>query len=123
MGQIRTIDDLVDRGFDVQEGVAMCAGDEELYLEVLQEAFEEGEEKIPLIRRLYEERDYERYLVEVHGLKNAMRSIGAMHLSEAAKEQEFAVKDQDYDKVDQKVGTLLDEYQDVVAALRELLED
>ncbi len=123
MGQIRTIDDLADRGFDVQEGVAMCAGDEELYLEVLQEAFEEGEEKIPLIRRLYEERDYERYLVEVHGLKNAMRSIGAMHLSEAAKEQEFAVKDQDYDKVDQKVETLLDEYQDIVAALRELLED
>lgn len=123
MGQIRTIDDLVDRGFDVQEGVAMCAGDEELYLEVLQEAFEEGEEKIPLIRRLYEERDYERYLVEVHGMKNAMRSIGAMHLSEAAKEQEFAVKEQDYDKVDQKVGTLLDEYQDVVAALREFLED
>lgn len=123
MGQVRTIDDLVDRGFDVQEGIAMCAGDEELYLEVLQEAFEEGEEKIPLIRRLYEERDYERYLVEVHGLKNAMRSIGALHLSEAAKAQESAVKMQDYDKVDEKVGALLAEYQEVVDALRELLDD
>lgn len=123
MGQVRTIDDLADRGFDVQEGIAMCAGDEELYLEVLQEAFEEGEEKIPLIRRLYEERDYERYLVEVHGLKNAMRSIGALHLSEAAKAQESAVKMQDYDKVDEKVEALLAEYQEVVDALRELLDD
>lgn len=123
MGQVRTIDDLVDRGFDVQEGIAMCAGDEELYLEVLQEAFEEGEEKIPLIRRLYEERDYERYLVEVHGLKNAMRSIGALHLSEAAKAQESAVKMQDYGKVDEKVEALLAEYQEVVDALRELLDD
>ncbi len=123
MRQVRTIDDLADRGFDVQEGIAMCAGDEELYLEVLQEAFEEGEEKIPLIRKLYEERDYERYLVEVHGLKNAMRSIGAMHLSEAAKEQEFAVKAQDYGRFDEKVETLLAEYRDVVDALRELLDD
>lgn len=122
MGQIRTIDDLADRGFDVQEGIGMCAGDQELYLEVLQEAMEEGEEKIPLIRRLYEERDYERYLVEVHGLKNAMRSIGALHLSEAARIQEFAVKEQDYGKVDENVMALLNEYQDVVDALQELLE-
>ena len=53
MGQIGTMYDLADRGFDVKEGIAMCAGDEELYLEVLQEAMEEGEEKIPLLRSLY----------------------------------------------------------------------
>lgn len=120
MEQIRTIEDLARRGFDVEAGIGMCAGDEELYLEVLHEALEEGEEKIPLIRRLYEERDYERYLVEVHGLKNAMRSIGADHLSEAAKEQEFAVKEQNYGLVQEKVEALLEEYQDVVHGLREL---
>lgn len=122
MRQIQTIDDLADRGFDVEDGIEMCAGDEELYREVLQEALEEGEEKIPLIRRLYEERDYERYLVEVHGLKNAMRSIGANHLSEAAKVQEFAVKEQDYGKIDDNVEALLDEYREVVDALRELMQ-
>ncbi len=123
MGQIGTMYDLADRGFDVKEGIAMCAGDEELYLEVLQEAMEEGEEKIPLLRSLYEEKDYERYLVEVHGLKNAMRSIGANHLSEAAKVQEFAAREQDYDKIEQNVEALLTEYQDVVDALRELFKE
>lgn len=122
MKQIQTIDDLAARGFDVEDGIEMCAGDEELYLEVLQEALEEGEEKIPLIRRLYEERDYERYLVEVHGLKNAMRSIGANHLSEAARVQEFAVKEQDYGKIEDNVDALLDEYREVVDALRELMQ-
>lgn len=121
MGQIQTIDDLACRGFDVEAGIEMCAGDEELYLEVLEEALEEGEEKIPLIRSFYEQRDYERYLVEVHGLKNAMRSIGAKHLSEAAKVQEFAVKEQTYEKVDEEAEALLTEYQSVVDALRELL--
>lgn len=121
MERIRTINDLTDRGFQVEEGIAMCAGNVELYQEVLKEALEEGQEKIPLIKRLYEEKDYERYMIEVHGLKNAMRSIGAIHLSEAAKVQEFAVKEHTYEKIDDHVEELLAEYQDVVDALRELM--
>ena len=121
MEPVRTIDDLQNRGFDVEEGIAMCAGDEELYAEVLDAALEEGKEKIPLIRQLYEEKDYERYCVEVHGLKNAMKSIGANHLSEAARVQEFAVKDNNLTLVDEGVDALLTEYQDVVDALEELM--
>ena len=121
MEPVRTIDDLQNRGFDVEEGIAMCAGDEELYAEVLDAALEEGKEKIPLIRQLYEEKDYDRYCVEVHGLKNAMKSIGANHLSEAARVQEFAVKDNNLALVDEGVDALLTEYQDVVDALEELM--
>ena len=121
MEPVRTIDDLQNRGLDVEEGIAMCAGDEELYAEVLDAALEEGKEKIPLIRQLYEEKDYDRYCVEVHGLKNAMKSIGANHLSEAARVQEFAVKDNNLALVDEGVDALLTEYQDVVDALEELM--
>ena len=121
MEPVRTIDDLQNRGFDVEEGIAMCAGDEELYAEVLDAALEEGKEKIPLIRQLYEEKDYDRYCVEVHGLKNAMKSIGANHLSEAARVQEFAVKDNNLALVDEGVDALLTEYQEVVDALEELM--
>lgn len=121
MESVRTIDDLQNRGFDVEEGIAMCAGDEDLYLEVLDAALEEGKEKIPLIRQLYEEKAYDRYCIEVHGLKNAMKSIGANHLSEAAKEQEFAVKENNLMLVDKGVDALLSEYQDVVDALEELM--
>ena len=121
MEPVRTIDDLQNRGFDVEEGIAMCAGDEELYAEVLDAALEEGKEKIPLIRQLYEEKDYDRYCVEVHGLKNAMKSIGANHLSEAARVQEFAVKDNNLTLVDEGVDALLTEYQGVVDALEELM--
>lgn len=121
MEPVRTIDDLQNRGFDVEEGIAMCAGDEELFVEVLDAALEEGKEKIPLIRQLCEEKDYDRYCVEVHGLKNAMKSIGANHLSEAARIQEFAVKDNNLALVDEGVDALLTEYQDVVDALEELM--
>ena len=81
---------------------------------------EEGKEKIPLIRELYEDKDYERYCIEVHGLKNAMKTIGADHLSKAAKAQEFAVKENDLQLVEDGIESLLKEYQEIVDALEEL---
>lgn len=121
MEPVRTIDDLNNRGFDVEAGIALCAGDEEIYLEVLEAALEEGQEKIPLIRDCYEKKDFERYGIEMHGLKNAMKSIGAIELSEAAKEQEFAVKENNLQLVDERVDDVLARYRSVVDALEELM--
>lgn len=121
MEPVRTISDLEKRGFDVEEGIVMCAGDEEIYLEVLDAALEEGREKLPLIRECYERKDYERYCIEMHGLKNAMKSIGAGKLSEAAREQEMAVKENNLSLVDEKVEDVLAQYRDVIDVLNELM--
>lgn len=121
MEPVRTIDDLEKRGFDVEEGIAMCAGDEEIYLEVLEAALEEGKEKLPLIKECYEQKNLDRYCIEMHGLKNAMKSIGAGFLSETAKEQEFAVKENNLRVVDEGVENVLAQYRDVIDALEELL--
>ena len=37
--------------------------------------------------------------------------------------QEFATREQEYDKIEQNVEALLTEYQDVVDALRELFKE
>ncbi len=121
MEPVRTISDLEKRGFDVEEGIVMCAGDEEIYLEVLDAALEEGREKLPLIRECYERKDYERYCIEMHGLKNAMKSIGVGKLSEAAREQEMAVKEKRFDLVDENVEDVLAQYRDVIDVLNELM--
>lgn len=121
MGAVRSFEDLTSKGFDVQEGIKLCGGDEAIYMEVLWAAMEEGEEKIPLIRSAYEQKDYERYRIEVHGLKNAMRSIGAVYLSELAAQQEQAVKDMDLAEMEIGVEEMLNQYQFVVEALKELL--
>lgn len=121
MGAIRTFEDLTAKGFDVEEGIRLCGDDEAIYMEVLWAAMEEGKEKIPLIRSVYEGRDFERYRIEVHGLKNAMRSIGANYLSQLAAEQEQAVKDENYAEMEVGVEEMLEQYQFVVDALKELL--
>lgn len=121
MAAMRTMDDLKKRGFDVEEGIRLCGGDEEIYMEVIWAAMEEGRGKIPLIRKFYKQGDYERYRIEVHGLKNAMKSIGANYLSQLAEAQEQAVKEEDYAVMEVGVEELLEQYQIVVDALAELL--
>ena len=34
MGTIRSFEDLVIKGFDVEEGIRLCAGDEAIYMEL-----------------------------------------------------------------------------------------
>ena len=48
MGMIQTFKDLTIKGFDVDEGIRLCGDDEEIYMEVLWAAMEEGKQKIPL---------------------------------------------------------------------------
>lgn len=123
MGSICTIYDLEEKGFDIAEGITVCAGDEEIYLEVLEAALEEGREKIPFIRECFEQKDFERYCIEMHGLKNAMKSVGAIALSEAAREQESAVKEGNLQLVEERAEDVLSWYGSVVDALEELFEN
>jgi len=108
---------LREQGFDVDCALNFCVGSEDIYFEVLETALEEGLEKIPFIRQCVETEDFERYRIEVHGLKNAAKQIGATELSDMALEQENASKEQNYTFIKASYNTLLQKYSEVVAIL------
>lgn len=113
---------LKQQGFDTEQGLEICIGDPEIYMEVLETALEEGRDKIPVIRESAEKDDYERYLIETHGLKNAAKSIGAMILSQMAYEQEMAARQKDYDSIKKNYQALLEQYEKVLNQLEDALE-
>lgn len=116
-----TVYDLRERGFDVDSALELCVGSEEIYLEVLETALEEGLEKIPFIKECVEKEDFKRYGIEVHGLKNAARQIGANELSDLAFEQEKAAKADNYEYIKGTYEALLTHYQKTMGVLKELL--
>ena len=126
MSKMRAAEEIIElleqQGFDTEQGLEICIGDPDIYTEVLETALEEGKDKLPLIRSSAENGDYERYLIEVHGLKNAAKSIGAMELSQMAYAQEMATKQGDYDRVGQEYGALLEKYENVLNVLEEALQ-
>jgi len=115
-----TVYDLRDKGFDVDSALSLCVDSEEIYMEVLETALEEGAEKIPFIRECAEKEDFKRYCIEVHGLKNAARQIGAAELSDMALEHEKAAKEEDYGFIKENYEKLLTFYQETLDELKEL---
>jgi len=116
------LDILRNKGFDVDSAMALCIGSEEIYQEVLETALDEGTKKLPFIRECVEKEDYDRYCIEVHGLKNAAKQIGAKQLSELAFEQEKAAKVGEYDAVKESYEAMLAAYQGVIDFLEEFLK-
>jgi len=92
------------------------------YLELLDLFVAEGKEKSPTIRSFYEAKDYENYRILVHGIKSAAANIGAMRVSELAKEQEFAAKDENYQLIDDGVDLLEVTYEKLITDIEKVLE-
>ena len=114
------VKDLENFGFNLSEAMELCINDEEIYREVLETFLEEGREKIPFIKELMDNKDYERYIIEAHGLKNAARQIGADELSEIGKASEFAGKAGEIDKLIEYHEGLINAYQDTLDIIAKL---
>lgn len=94
----------------LDRGIEACGENTELYQNIVAVFIEEGRKKLPLIKRLYKEENWQDYMVAVHGLKSSAASIGAMELSEHAKEMEFAGKEENIGLIHEKTDSLLNEY-------------
>lgn len=114
------IKELVNYGFNLDEAMELCIGDEDIYKEVLETALDEGREKIPLLKELFEKGDFDRYIIEAHGLKNAAKQIGADTLSEIAKASELEGKAGHLDFVKGNHEKLISTYEEIMGVLEKL---
>ena len=109
--------------FDPDKGLAYTGGDDTAYREILELYSKKGEEKRVHIEELFEQKDWKNYIIEVHALKSTSMSIGAIKLSELAKELEMAGKAERYNVIEKKNKTLLELYGEVINIVGEYLGD
>ena len=106
------IDALAAVGVDVKEGLQYCRNNEMIFLKIIQKYAEDAENKIEEIKGYYENKDFENYGIQVHGLKSSSKTMGVMDVSELAKEQEFAAKDGNIAKIDDEHEKLFSLYRE-----------
>lgn len=99
------------------KGIEASGESAELYQNILTVFLKEGRTKLPYIKKLYKEEQWQDYIIAVHGLKSSAASIGAMELSLHAKEMECAGKEGNIGLIHEKTDGLLSEY---LALLQEL---
>ena len=97
-------------GIDVAVGMQYSGDDENLYREVLSDYMDTIEEKASVIERAVEKEDLETYTIEVHSLKSTSKSIGAIELSELAKDLEASGKNSEWGAIIARTPALLAMY-------------
>ena len=89
----------------------------ENYIEVLKLHVQDAKENQKYIQELYDKQDWKNYTIEVHGIKGAMSGIGAIELSEKARQLELAGKESRIDYILQKHQDLMQAYQRLFSRL------
>lgn len=108
-------------GVDTEAAMQFFSGDAEEFADLLDLYCEDGKRKIPLLRELVET-DIERYQIEVHGLKSASANIGAMRVSDMAREQENAAAQGDRELIAQRFPAMLTEYELLLEHIKQFLQ-
>jgi HPt (histidine-containing phosphotransfer) domain-containing protein len=83
-------------GINVKKGIAMTGGITKHYMLTLATFHKDGIEKIDEISKSFEANNQKLYTTYVHAIKSTTATIGAMQLSEFAKELEAAGKRGDW---------------------------
>jgi signal transduction histidine kinase/CheY-like chemotaxis protein len=79
-------------GIDVKKGIATAGGDFKIYMQILATFHKDCILKIEEIKKSHETGNYHLYAIYAHAMKSALANIGAIVLSESAKELEEAGK-------------------------------
>ena len=107
--------------FSPEAGAKYTGGDIEAYNEILGLYVRKAPELSQRIEKLFNEKDWKNYVIEVHALKSSSLNIGSKQLSELAKELELSGKAGNYAVIEEKNGELMELYRRVAKLGEEYL--
>ena len=108
---------LVSYGVDVNKGLYYSQNDREFYISLLAQYAKESPVKKNLMKKSLDENDLAAYAIQVHSIKSTSKMIGAMQLSEAARELEEAGKKNDREYIDANHEAMLVMYDRILSIL------
>ncbi len=106
---------------DTNAGLEFAAGDEDFYKQILTTYV--TEDKRPALSDFLAKEDWPNYQIVAHSLKGTSLTIGAAPLSAAAKELEFAVKENRYDYIKEHHDDVMKEYGELLDKLKNVLKN
>ncbi len=95
-------------------GLFYCNDDEEMYEDMLDTYFKQGQIYVQKLPALVEEKDWKNYGIIAHAMKSTSLSIGAKEFSELAKEHEMAGKEENGEWIEKNWEAFYDRYRKVL---------
>ena len=119
--EISVPENLKIEGLDAAAGMKNCGSEEDYKnaLKVFAESIESGAAEI---EKYFDGGDWKNYTTKVHALKSTSRIIGAVELSDLAKELEDAGNAGDLEKIKAETPRLLEMYKSYIEVLKDFKE-
>ena len=118
-----SIGDYMPSYVDVVIGMRNCGDDEEQYREAVRIVCKYGDEKKLQLERLMQERDYEKFLTEIHALKNNFATVGAMELANRARSIEDCCRSGKRDGLIEEGFLLAEDYGSFIMDLKKTVKE
>ena len=107
-------------GISPENGLNYCQGDRELYDTLLSEYLGEYPERSGLLGTYFAARDWKNYVIYAHSLKSSSKMLGADDLSRMAARMEAAANSGDEEAILKEHGKMMDRYDEVARAVRQV---
>ena len=120
---VDTETNIVIDGINTGRGIALTGGTTENYLEVLAAFYEDGLERLEQIEDCVRSGDLPLYTTYIHALKSATANIGAVVLSETARELEEAGSRGDTEYINRQGGQFLSDFELLLSQLPGVISD
>ena len=104
-------------GVDVDMGINYSGGDESFYRQLLKEIANTPEEKIKLLQKYHDEKDWQNYAIKVHAVKSTTKMVGALEVSDMAKALESAAKKKDETVLERDHAPFMDKYKSLLSVI------
>jgi len=96
--------------------------DKATYLDILKTYYMDLQAALGRIAAMNRKEEIKDFVVDVHGVKSISSSVGAMELSEMAKQLEYAGKESDFRFIDAHIGEFVETCERMVEALQGLFD-
>ncbi len=107
------------RGLEPEHGLGLLGGNVEMYLDILRVFLSDGLKRIKVIEELYNDGKLDDFKTEVHAIKSASASIGALSLSAKAAAMEQAAQNNEQLYVDNHIKNFLASFSCILNGLKE----
>lgn len=107
---------------DIADGLTHCSGKTELYLRILQMAYESAEKQLSELQGFWDAKDYDNFTIQAHSLKGQLLNMGATELGDMARELEFASKEGRYDEIAKLLQAFVEKYRGLMEKVAIVLE-
>jgi len=102
---------------NVSAGLELCNGDRDLYCDVLRMVYEVSPKQLTELADLWEKKDYQNYVVQIHSMKAQLLHIGYEHLAEKARALEMAGRESRFEYIEEHMDDFMDSYKEFLKQL------